>query len=81
MEHDHFRNLIRIIFTYWKHLESRVNVFWYWFSVIKRYTFHYITKSATIPGNQGSFEILKLSNIWRYQSLVTLFFSSIAILI
>ena len=81
MERDNFRNLIRIIFTYWKHLESRVNVFWYWFSVIKRYTFHYIKKSATIPGNQGSFKILQLSNIWRYQSSLTLFFSSIAILI
>ena len=81
MERDNFRNLIRIIFTYWKHLESRVNVFWYWFSVIKRYTFHYIIKSATIPGNQGFFKILQLSNIWRYQSSLTLFFSSIAILI
>ena len=27
----------RVSFTHWKHLEPRVNVFWYCFSVIKRY--------------------------------------------
>ena len=38
-------------------------------------------KSAPIPGNQSSFKILQLFDIWRYQSLVTLFFSSVVILI
>ena len=33
-------------------------------------------KSALIPGNHSSFEILELFDIWRYQSLVILFFSS-----
>ena len=51
------------------------------FSVIKRYFFHYFTKSAPIPGKQGSFEILLLFHTWRYRSLVLLFFSSIVILI
>ena len=55
MQHDNFRNLNRMIFTYWKHLESRVNAFWYCFSIIKRYTFRYLMKSEPIPGNQGSF--------------------------
>ena len=38
-------------------------------------------KSAPIPRNQSSFEILELFGIWRYQSLVILFFSSVVILI
>ena len=37
-------------------------------------------KPAPIPGNQSSFEILQLLDIWRYQSLI-LFFSSVAVLI
>ena len=37
-------------------------------------------KSAPIPGNQSSFEILQLFHIWRYQSLVISFFSSVVIL-
>ena len=80
MQHDNFRKLNRVIFTHWKHLESRVNAFWYYFPVIKRYTFRYFMKSAPIPGNQSSFEILELFDIWRYQSLVILFFSSVVIL-
>ena len=63
MQHDNFRNLNRLILTHW------------YFPVIKRFTFHYLMKSAPIPGNQGSFEILQLFDIWRYQSLVVLFFS------
>ena len=68
------------IFQFIQH-ESRVNTFWYCFPVIRRYTFHYLMKWALILGNQSSFEILQLSAIWRYQSLVTLFFSSVVILI
>ena len=37
-------------------------------------------KPAPIPGNQSSFEILQLLDIWRYQSLI-LFFSSVVVLI
>ena len=62
MQHDDFRNLNRVTFTCWKHLEFRVNAFWC-FPVIKRYTFHYLMKSAPIPGNQSSFEILQLTDI------------------
>ena len=80
MQHDNFRNLNRVIFNHRKHLESRVNAFWYCFPVIKRYIFHYLMKSAHIPGNRSSFEILQLFNIWRYQSLVIIFFSSTMIL-
>ena len=36
MEHSNFRNLIRVIFTQQKHLETRANVFWYCCKVIKR---------------------------------------------
>ena len=72
MQHGNFRKLNRVIFTDWKHLESRVNAFWYLFSVIKRYAFHYFMKLVTIPGNQSSFEILQLVDTWRYQSLVML---------
>ena len=49
MQHDNFRNLNRVIFTHWKHLESLVNAFWY-----------YLMKSAPIPRNQSSLEILRL---------------------
>ena len=38
-------------------------------------------KSAPIPGNQSSFEILQLFDIWRHQGLVRLFFSSAVTLI
>ena len=42
-------------------------------------------KSAPIPGNrlpfQSSFEALQLFDIWRYQSLVISFFSSVVVLI
>ena len=37
MQHDNFRNLNRLIFTHWKQLQSRVNVFWVCFLVIKRW--------------------------------------------
>ena len=80
MQHDNFRNLNRVIFTHWKHLQSRVNAFWYCFPVIKRYIFHYLIKSTPITGNQSSFEILQLFDMWRYQSPLTLFFSSVVIL-
>ena len=49
MQHDNFRNLNRVIFTYWKYLEFRANAFWYYFPVIKQYTFHNLMKSAPIP--------------------------------
>ena len=39
MQHGNFRNLNRVIFTRWKHLDFRVNVF----SAVKRHTFHYLT--------------------------------------
>ena len=55
MQHENFQNLNRLIFTYWKHLQSRVNAFWYCFPVIKRYTFHYLMKSTPISSNQSSF--------------------------
>ena len=35
-------SIFRMIFNHWKHLESRVNAFWYCFLVFKRYTFHYL---------------------------------------
>ena len=38
-------------------------------------------KWAPIPGNQSSLEALQLFDIWRYQSLVILFFSSVVTLI
>ena len=38
--------------------------------------FHYLLKPVPIPGNQSSFEILQLSDTWRYQILI-LFFSSV----
>ena len=81
MQDDNFRNLSRVTFTHWKGLESRVSSFRSCFLVIKRYTFYYMMKSAPIPGNQSSFEILQLFDIWRYQSLVILFYSSVVILI
>ena len=77
MLHDNFRNSNKLIFTHWKHLEPRVNAFWNWFSAVKRYTFHYFVKSASIPGNQSSFEVLQLFDTERYQSSVILFFSFI----
>ena len=49
MQHDNFRNLNRVIFIYWKHLECRANAFWYLLSVIKRYAFPYFMKSVPIP--------------------------------
>ena len=58
VQHDNFRNLNRVIFNHWKHLESRVNAFWYCFPVIKRETFHYSMKSAPIREKQSCFEIL-----------------------
>ena len=81
MQHVNFQNINRVIFTHWKHLQPWVNAFWYCSPVIKRYFFHYLMKSAPIPGNQSSFEILQLFNIWHYQSLVISFFSSVVILI
>ena len=68
MQRDNFRNLNKVILTHWKQLQSRVNAFWYWFSVIKLYIFHYFMKSAPIPRNQNSFEILHLFETWCYQS-------------
>ena len=76
MQHDNFRNLNRVVFTDWKHTDSRVNEFLYCFPIIKRYTLHYLMKSAPIPGNQSS---LQLFDTWRYESLVILFFSSVMI--
>ena len=70
MQHVNFRNINRVIFTHWKHLQSWINAFWYCSPVIKWYTFHYLMKFAPIPGNHSSFEILQLFNIWHYQSLV-----------
>ena len=81
MQHDNFQNLSTVIFTHLRYLESRVNDFWYCFPVIKWYTFHYLMKSAPVPGIQSSFEILQLFDIWRYESLVILFFNSVVILI
>ena len=60
MQHDNFRNLNRVTFACWKHLEFRVNAFWC-FPVIKRYTFHYLMKSAPISGHQNSFEYCNCS--------------------
>ena len=44
MQHASFQNLNRVIFTHWKHLESRVDAFWHCFPVIKQYTFHCLMK-------------------------------------
>ena len=40
------------------------------FKIIKRSTFHYLLKSVLIPGNQISFEILKLFDTYDYQCLM-----------
>ena len=80
MQHDNFRNLNRAIFTHWKHLEFRINAFWYCFPVIKRYTFQYLMKLAPIPGNQSSFEILLLFDIMALPKFSDIF-SSFVILI
>ena len=80
MQHDNFRNLNRVISIHWIHLESWVKAFWYCFRVIKKYTFHYLKNSVPIRGNQSSFKILQLFDMWRYQSLVILFFSCVVIL-
>ena len=40
MQHDNIGNINNVIFTQWKHLEFRVNVFWYYLNVTGRYTFH-----------------------------------------
>ena len=77
MQHDNFRNLNRVIFIHLKHLESRVNAFWHYFPVSKRYNFHYLMKLAPIPGNQCFFEILQSFDKWHFQSLVILFFGSV----
>ena len=81
MQYNNFQNLNRVIFTQWKHLEFRVNTFWYCFKIIKQCTFHYLMKSVPIPRNHSSFEILRLFDILRYQSLVIFFFSSVLVLI
>ena len=44
IQHDNLSYLNRIIFIHWKYLKSQVNVFWYYFLVIKRYTFNYLMK-------------------------------------
>ena len=59
MQYDNFRNLNRVIFIYWKHLEYRANAFWYLLSVIKRYAFPYFMKSAPIPRTRA---LLKYCN-------------------
>ena len=59
MEHSNFRNLNRVIFTRWKHLESRVNAFQYCFKVIKQYTFRHLIL-LSILGCQSSYEILQI---------------------
>ena len=78
MLYDDLRNLNRVIFTNWKHIETRVGAFWYSFPVII-FTFHYLMKSVPISGNESSFDIFELFDIWRYQSLVMLFFIVILI--
>ena len=60
-----------------EHVEYRVNVFWYCFTVIIQYTFPYFIKSIPIPGNQRSFETLQLFDKWHYQGLAMLVFSSV----
>ena len=77
MQHDNVRNLNRVNFSHWKHKQSRVNAFWYWFPVIKRY----ISLFDEIDSHSKKSEMLQLFDIWRYQSLVMLFFSSVVILI
>ena len=69
MQHDNFRNLNRMLFSQWKHLELRVNVFWYCFKVINCDAILYLMKSTSIPGIQNSFEIFEL--IW-YMALLKL---------
>ena len=51
MQHDNIRNLTSVFFIQWKHLDPRVNAFWYCFKVIKRYTFPCLIKSIPITGN------------------------------
>ena len=74
MQDDNFQTLNSVTFAHWNHLESRVSVFWYCVLVIKRYTFHYMTKSATITGNQSSFEILQLFDIFDISSFRDIIF-------
>ena len=61
-------------------LDSRVKCLLIRFKIIKGCTFHYLVKSVPISGNRIAFEILQLSDTWRYQNLVILFFSSALIL-
>ena len=49
--------------------------------VIKRYTFHYLMKSAHISGNQNCFETIQWFNRWRYPRLVISLFSFVETLI
>lgn len=63
-----FGNVIRVIFTQWKHLEPRVNVSnWYCFKAVKRYICHYLMKSVSIPRN-GLWNI-QLSDAWWYYKI------------
>ena len=76
-QHAKYQNLVmaplnRGIFTRWKHLESEVNACWYNFKVIKRKTFHYLTKSISIPELLWNIKF----ESWRYQILVILLFGS-----
>ena len=72
-QHDTFWNLLRVIVNKSKDLESPVNVFWYCFTEIKRYTSFFLMK--LVPKNQSIFEILPLFDIWSYQNLVILLFT------
>ena len=73
MQHGIVWNLNRVIFAQWKHLETKVNAFWYCMKVIKRYPFHYLIESVPVPRNQSPFEILPLPDTCCYKTLVICF--------
>ena len=89
MQHDNFWHLNRVIFTHWKHLESRVNAFWYCFSLFQSLNNIPFTIWWNRPPFQETRALVKYSNClihgvivwymallfdtWRYQSLMILF--------
>ena len=54
MQQYNFRNLNRVIFTSWKHLESWVNAPWHCFSVIKAFVYYFFIIFCFSPKDSPS---------------------------
>ena len=78
-QHANFRNLNRVIFTQWKHLEFWVHAFWYCFKAIKKYTFLFDEIGSHFRKPKLLWNTL-ITDTGRYQSLVILFRSSVVTL-